>query len=402
MKIIAIAWKDFKIRITDRRGFLMMLIMPLVLTAILGTALKTVMAGDDGIQDTTIGFYAADGDPLSKSFKDEVLKKLDFINIKSADSESSLESLLKSKKIDAGIAIPANWSSGLNEGELKKVKIFSDPDKKIRSQVAESLLTSFSERVKTTSLATKAVMGDLAAVKQVSSNQPDLKSAAKDVRSEIMKAGEQEPQIAEISIGKKMVDSKQYYAAAMCAMFLLYNITIGAKSLLNEKTTETLSRLLISPTRGMSVLIGKFLGTWLFSFIQFTLFFMVTSLFLHVNWGGNNLQVISIGLFYSFAVSGLSMIIAAFISDIKTADLIGSVGLQIMAILGGSMLPIYAFPDALQAISAFTPNHWAITGFLDVMSGTDWNGLYAGFGVLAGIGVLSLFAGTWKLGRKIG
>nr|MBR9646626.1 ABC transporter permease [Streptococcus sp. 11-4097] len=76
---------------------------------------------------------------------------------------------------------------------------------------------------------------------------------------------------------------------------------------------------------------------------------------------------------YAICVSGLSMLIAAFIREEKMADVMGGIGIQILAILGGSMLPIYVFPDTLQTIANVAPNKWALTSFLNIMSGTSWD-----------------------------
>jgi len=38
---------------------------------------------------------------------------------------------------------------------------------------------------------------------------------------------------------------------------------------------------------------------------------------------------------------------------------------MILGFVGGSMWPIFIFPNWLNAISKFTPNRWAIDGFLN-------------------------------------
>lgn len=50
-KSIWIAWKDVKIRITDRKGFMLLILMPLILTCILGAALGSVVDGGSRIDD---------------------------------------------------------------------------------------------------------------------------------------------------------------------------------------------------------------------------------------------------------------------------------------------------------------------------------------------------------------
>ncbi|WP_442598731.1 ABC transporter permease [Neobacillus sp. D3-1R] len=394
MKSLTIAWKDFKIRIMDRKGFLSMILMPLVLTAILGAALSSVMGGDGGFSETTLGLYQADQDELAQTFRKEVLPELEFVKVKKVDSEEQLQKMLNDGKIDVGLSFPKEWSSDIREGALKEIAIYSQSDKELKATVIQSIIESYSDRVKTLSVSTNTVMNDLAASK---ASELDMKEVANTVLADIMEAGKQQVSIKEESVGKKLVSSMQYYAAGMAVMFLLFNATMGAKSILQERSTETLARLMMTPTSNGSILIGKFFGTLLFALIQLIIFYTATTLFYGVDWGGNVLQVIAVGMSYAVAVSGLSMILAAIVSEEKTTDVISGIGIQIFAILGGSMLPIYVFPDSLQMVANITPNKWALTSFLEIMSGTSWNALLLPITVLLLMGLVSLMVGTWRL-----
>lgn len=139
--------------------------------------------------------------------------------------------------------------------------------------------------------------------------------------------------------------------------------------ILQEKETETLSRMLMTPAQKYAILLGKWLGTYLFAIIQFFIFLIVTINVFGVDWGGNLLFVSVLGLAYAAAVSGISMLLASCISDMKSADAIGGFGIQLLAVLGGSMLPLYQFPDFLQSVSKAVPNRWALDGFLSLMEG---------------------------------
>jgi ABC-2 type transport system permease protein len=399
MKSLLIAWKDFKIRMKDRKGMVTMIVMPLILTAILGAALSDVMGGDGGFSETTVGLYQADQDPIAEALRTEVLLELEFVKVKLAQDDAELKELLKSGKIDVGLSIPVEWSSDINNGRLKEISIYSQTDKQVKATVIQSIVESFSERVKTVSLSTTAVISDLTESRAATkgAGTVNMKEVVDVIVADLNQAGQIQFEIEEESIGKKMVSSMQYYAAAMAVMFLLFNATMGAKSIIQERNTETLARLMMSPTSNGSILIGKFMGTLLFALIQLIIFYMATSLFYDVNWGGNILQVLAVGIAYSVAVSGLSMILAAIVSEEKTTDLISGVGVQIFAILGGSMLPIYIFPDALQSFANITPNKWALTSFLSVMSGTSWSQLFLPISVLILMGLLSLTIGTWRL-----
>lgn len=395
MKSFIIAWKDFKIRFTDRRGFMMMLLMPLLLTAILGSALSAVL-DEGGLPKTVIGYYQEDEDTFATMFRTDVLEAKeikDDVKAWKVSSRTDLEKMLKEKKIDVGIVIPKQWGEHIQEGKLKEVVLLTDPAKDIQAKIADSLILSFTERAQTVAFATKSVVTDLA-----QSQQGNVQEVAKNMGSDLPAiATSHENGIKTGTIGKKTVVAMQYYAAAMLVMFLLYNVTVGAKSIVGEQRTETLARLLTTPTSSYSVLLGKFFGTLLFACIQFGVFVIATHYAFGVNWGNDSAQLIAVGVSYAICVSGLSMLIAAFIRDEKTADVMGGIGIQLLAVLGGSMLPIYAFPEALQKFANIAPNKWALTSFLDIMSGTSWNTLLPIILSLSSAGILSVIIGTLRL-----
>ncbi|MFC9727956.1 ABC transporter permease [Bacillus cereus] len=395
MKSFIIAWKDLKIRLIDRRGFMMMLIMPLLLTAILGSALSNIF-DNGGLPKTVIGYYQVGTDEFADVFQKEVLqsKELkDDVKVKIVNSQEELEDMLKEKKIDVGIIIQNKWSEQVQDGKLKEPKVLIDPSKDIQAKIAESMIRSFSERVQTVAVSTKSVVTELA-----KSQHSNVEQVAKEVSGDLQTVATSDANnIEKGTIGKKTVAAMQYYAAAMLVMFLLYNITVGAKSVVTEQRTETLARLFSTPTSSFSILFGKFLGTLLFACIQFGIFIVATHFMFHVEWGGDVSQIVAIGISYAICVSGLSMLIAAFIREEKTADVMGGIGIQILAILGGSMLPIYVFPDTLQTIANIAPNKWALTSFLNIMSGTSWDVLLPVIFSLCSAGIVSVMIGTLRL-----
>ncbi|MDM5153028.1 ABC transporter permease [Bacillus sp. DX1.1] len=395
MKSFIIAWKDLKIRITDRRGFMMMLLMPLVLTAILGSALSGVL-DSGGLPKTVIGYYQEDTDAFADVFRKDILESKeikDDVKVEVAASRKELEEMLKQKKIDVGIIIPGKWSEHIQDGRLKETKLLTDPAKEIQTKIAESFVRSFSEHAQTVAFSTKSIVTDLE-----KSQQENIGQVAKEVSEELQRiAISNEDGIDKGTIGKKTVVAMQYYAAAMLVMFLLFNITDGAKSIVTEQRTETLARLLSTPTSSFSVLLGKFFGTLLFACLQFGLFVVATHYAFGVNWGDDIMQLSLVGISYAICVSGLSMLIAAFIREEKTADMMGGIGIQLLAVLGGSMLPIYAFSDTLQKVANIAPNKWALTSFLDIMSGTSWDTLLPIILSLSSVGIISVIIGTFRL-----
>ncbi|MFS0863601.1 ABC transporter permease [Fredinandcohnia sp. 179-A 10B2 NHS] len=404
MKSFQIAWKDFLIQIRDRKTFLLMICMPLLLTAILGAALQDVFGSTESLS-MKIGVLKPDNDSLADTLVNEVLNGVelkDSIEIVEVQSEEILEHMIVEEKVDVGMILPEKWSDGIEKGNLETVEILADPSKEIPSSVLSSIVTSFTERVNAISVSTKLVVSNLAMAQQVSTVNQDLDAIGTSVVTELQEKADLKSSMFVVKqpIGEKMVTSMQYYAAAMAAMFLLFNMTVGAKSIIKERSTETLSRLLSTPTSKQSILFGKFLGVFYFATMQFFLFIVVTYLGFNVYWGDNIIQLIFVGVSYSIAVSGLSMLFAAILKEEKTADTVGGMVVQVLSLLGGSMLPLAIFPDTLKMIATIAPNNWALTSLLEIMGGTTWESIYPAIGVLLGIGIVSVLIGSVRLQVK--
>lgn len=388
MKVWIIAWKDIKIRFKDRKGIVLFLLLPILLTAILGTALKGVLSDEsNSMPKMTIAVYNADAGELGNRLIEDVLQNerlVSHITIHALSSKEEVEEQIIDGKDDVGLLIPQDFSQKVWAAEPTQLEVLQDQGKQMISQIVRSIVTSYVDRVGTMALASKEVM--------------QQSGGAADVLGQLADAALSENTfVVDQPIGKRAVSSMQYYAAAMLAMFLLYNATVGAKMIINERSTETLARLMNTPTSKTSILLGKYIGTLAFSILQLLIFMGATYVAFGVSWGENVLQSVVIGLMYAIAVSGLSMMIAAMITNEQTIETISGLGVQILAALGGSMVPLAVFPEIMRKIAHLTPNTWALNGFIDIMSGTTWQALLIPVIVLLAIGAGSLLIGTLRL-----
>jgi len=393
MKSLLIAGKDIKILLKDRKALLMMIAMPIILTAILGSALKGVMGGG-GMPETVLGVYSTGSNALTDnilhSLEDEALA----ITIERANSEKQLREWIEKGKVDVGVYTPSSWGDASDKEPAVILPVAGHDSE---ATIIRQIFDTYAETANSIAVSMEILMTEAATISAVG-KEVDMQ-ALNDGLVASMQAivNERRGYVVGASAGEQAVSAMQYYAAAMAAMFLLFNAMVGGKSFHKERQTETMTRLMMTPTSFRSILIGKFIGTFLFALFQFTVFMAATHYLLKVDWGANILQTFFIAFCYCIAVSGLSMVMAVFTADEKMADVVGSMGVQVLALLGGSMLPLSVFPKVLRNIALLTPNSWALTGFTSIMSGSAWSALWLPAGTLLLIGGIAVLIGSFKL-----
>jgi ABC-2 type transport system permease protein len=157
------------------------------------------------------------------------------------------------------------------------------------------------------------------------------------------------------------------FASGMAVFFLMYTVTIGGRSILQERHMGTLSRMMASPTRVGQILGGKVLGIFLTGFLQVAVLILATTLLLDIPWGDPLGVVFLIGA-TAAAATGWGILLAAFAT---TAAQVASLGLALMlifGILGGSFTGV---PESglWGMLSKITPHAWSIDGMEQLAGG---------------------------------
>ena len=147
----------------------------------------------------------------------------------------------------------------------------------------------------------------------------------------------------------------------------MFATNAGAETIFQERRNKTLERIKVAPVSEREILGGKLFGIFLIALLQFVMIVFFTRIFYRVNWGDSILGIVIMILSSVLAFSGLSTLLA---SLTKSEEQIGNIGpalAMIFGFMGGGMWPASAFPDWLNMVSKFTPNRWAIDGFLKLM-----------------------------------
>ncbi|MCM3572675.1 ABC transporter permease [Mesobacillus subterraneus] len=375
-----LALKDALLMGRDRKALLTLVFMPILLIGILGAAFGNMMDEEEAasIKKFKVGIVNYDEGELGSVLSQEVFKKglPELISAKEM-TEEKLEDSLKEQEISVGIIIPRDFSGHIISGGNSEVRVISIPSASIQSSIVENVVLQFTQ-----SAAINVIAMEVAGPTSFGKALPAMSQLAEADYAFVEEAAAEQDQ--------KPVGSFQYYAAGMGVMFLLMTVITGVSAMIDEKEQDVFNRLLVTKLSNQHYLIGKFIGLLFMSSVQFFIIILGTHYLYDVQWGESMTGVIIVGFAFVFSVSGLGVLLGALVKKEKTFNAAGMLATQIMAAVGGSMVPLYIFPDWVNTVVKVLPNALALQTFLELMSGAGvWQVLIEA-GILIAIGLVSL------------
>jgi len=194
-------------------------------------------------------------------------------------------------------------------------------------------------------------------------------------------------------------DPMAYFAPSMAIFFLMFTVSLGGKSLLDEKNTGTLARLSSAPIREAEILGGKMLGIYLTALAQMTILIQINAVLFHVSFG-DPLALAALVAVLAAAATGWGILLAALAKTPSQVTTVGSAMMLTFGVLGGNFVPVSGMPEWFRLAGKITPNAWGLDGFVALGLG---DGLPQILGILAGLLVMAavlFLVSVWILRRR--
>lgn len=202
-------------------------------------------------------------------------------------------------------------------------------------------------------------------------------------------------------VGQTALNHVAYYAGAVAVLFLLFSAVHGAISLIEERDSGVLDRILAGPGSITPLVDGKFLFLVVQGFVQIFVIFVIAWLVYGVDLPGNFASWSITTALASAAAAGLALTVATACRTRRQAQTLSNIAILVLSALGGSMVPRFFMPPALQDLGWITPNTWAIEAY----TAAFWRDeplveILAPWTVLALTGLLGLFLAR-RLARQL-
>jgi ABC-2 type transport system permease protein len=171
-------------------------------------------------------------------------------------------------------------------------------------------------------------------------------------------------------------------------------------SIVYERLTGTFLRLRLAPVSRAQVLAGKALACFLACLGSTTLLLTIGTVLFHIRVT-NPLGLLAAIVAASFCFTGLMMLIASLGRSPQSVSGAGWAVMLVMSMTGGGMMPLFAMPAWMQAVSNFSLVKWAILGVEGaVWRGFTWGEMALPLAILVAAGATGLALGAAALGRS--
>ncbi len=388
-KILIIMWKDVSVFLRDYAALILIIAGPLVLTVGMGLVTGSFNRSEDAPTVSRIPMAVIDHDggdtarALIDVFTSAELSEL--LAAETRDDEAAVLADVREGRLAAAVVIPQGFSRSLmpdmTTGQLPAavpLQVYGDPGSPIRAGIVRSIAEEFTAQAEAGVTTIRLSLTELVTSGAVAPEQlPELGAAMGEelfgeaapsaglirVRTETAAAGDDE--------GFNLLS---YFAPAMALLFLMYAVTLGARTLLSERREGTLARMLAAPVTPAQVLGGKVAGIFLGGFIQMGVLILLTTLMFRLDWG-DPLGVLLVIVAAVLAATGWGLLIASLSSHSGQISAMGMAVTLIFGIVSGTFIPGQQFGAVFQTAARLTPNRWALDGFLALASGEGLAGV---------------------------
>ncbi len=397
---LAIAFNDLLMRLNERDTLIFSLILPLLFTTVIGVGMDAAF-GSDGDNRYPVAVVDQDGGALAAKVLD-VLGESKVVRVELVP-ETEARQMLDDDEVYAAVVLPAGFTEGLMDGQPAEATfIFSDFN--AAQRVQEEIQAIMSRVGAAVAAAQTAVdeaeivagFGDAAERRAyfevaLSAAEEKLDPPPVGVETEVATALETEDQFANFTGASQS-------SPGMVVMFGMTTMLGVGIVLVQERRMGTLRRLLTTPASKPSILIGKFIGTFLLGLLQTAILIVFGLIVFDVPWGRDPLALVAIVFSFSLAIVSLGILFATLVRTEEQAGSAMTGAAMVMAALGGAWWPITITPSWMQTLGHVFPSAWAMDALQAIiMQGATIGEVLPQTGILLGYAVVFFVLGVWRL-----
>jgi ABC-2 type transport system permease protein len=408
---LAIAWKEFQILFKDKGSLALIFLLPLLLGGMMGGA-HLSLTGDE--EEANILLHAALVNEDSGAFGAEVaraVESIDELDVEVYGTRDEAEEQVLEGDVAAAIVIPANFSADIDAHRHTSVVVIVDPGQPESASIVTGMMNQVVSEVTIWGEIQYGIRSllDESGLLAGASMEQQRAAGAQAMGAIMTTLGEvrRTPAIAVVSEdleGTEVEGTWDYIAVVFpgfAVMFIFINVAFSAPSLLTERESGTLRRLLAAPLPRGTVIAGKMVAYTLLASLQVLLLFAVAFIAFDMPMGQSPVALVVLSLIAALVSASMGMMIAGVTKSAKQANTLGVILGLVLAAIGGCLpmagITPYRAEGPIGFLSRLTPHAHALEGYYRLMleNGTLTTVLPQ-IGILLAFGIVFMLVATWR------
>src|SRR5579872_6917061 len=358
MNVWKITKKDLRLLVRDRLALIVLIALPLAFIAILGMSIGQLFNEKEKARQMKLGVVNEDTSELSLKLISEVIN-LNAVKVIELTDRQVAKDMLADGKIDVLVFIGEHYRERVESLDLGDVlyaeegKLAAGPstlDVEVHSgaflanaaEIVNELVLAFAIRTiapdvlraREPKLATKLF---LKVKREMRENNPDGNPVAKFLPTK--------------SRGDVIY---QYLVPSYTVMFVFFIVNFMATSLIGERNSGTLNRLLMAPNTRMQLMLGKTIPFLVISVVQTALLFLAGKVLFQMSWGAHPWMLVPVMIATSVAATAMGLLLATIVRTDSQVSAYGTFLVLILAGISGCLMPRSWQPEMMQQVGLVT------------------------------------------------
>lgn len=391
-KILIIMWKDLVLRFSSPMEWLFFLVLPIVFTLVLA-------GGTGGPSDSRVRLVTVD--QAQSALSQQVVAALEESDAVRVELLPLAEAEAQFAARDAAVllVIPADFELDGRAAGQARLELRQQPnntDAFAAGQAVRNAIRQVSSSYDIARLATTEAEGI-----QPFASEPARAEYFNAALAAARAAQQAAPAYLAVSEGATQdeidYDPRARSSAGQLITWVFVPLLGISAGFAYERQKGTLRRLMVTPTRRSTFLLGTIIGNVLMALLQMALLIAFGVLALNLNWSHSPLALALMMLSSALAAAALGTTLGTFVKSEGQANGLSIMLGQVMALLGGCWYPIELFPRFVQDAVKVLPTRWAMQGMVNmVQRGQGLEGVLLESAVLLGFAVVFFVIGVLR------
>ena len=394
-KILAIIFKETKVRFASASEWLFFLILPVIFTFIFSSTTGPRTNADNRILLPVVDQAQT---VLSEQIYAE-LERSETVRVELVTLEDAQEKF-DSRRYNTVLILPVGLDSGNSTNEVEIMQQPGSMDAVIAKQAVQSAL----QRVSSISDIAEQSVAEAAKVQPFASEfeRKMYYDQAYENAETILSTS---PSRVSVEVGladdsgddKILYDPKANSSAGQLITWVFIPLIGLSGTFAYERQKGTLRRLMTTPTTRTTFLFGTILAQVLTAQVQMALLVGFGMFVMKVNWGQSPAALVIMLVASALAASALGTMLGTLVKTESQAMGLSIMLGMVMALLGGCWYPLELFPEVVRNVVKVLPTTWSMQGLLDILlRGGGVTAILPEAGVLLAFALVFFVIGVWR------